>query len=81
MDNRFNENHALLLVSVNVYSNKAGTKKSEAKAIMGVIADTMYRMNFRRTMMSPITNMNDTTIFRYTAQFEGVADHDTFFRR
>lgn len=65
---------------VNVYSNSVSGKKQEAKKIMGIIFDTMYEMNFRMIVSSPVPNLNDSSIYRQTARFEGSADRDNFYR-
>lgn len=48
---------------------------------MGIIADTMARMNFRMIMLTPVPNLNDSSIYRLSAQFEGMADADGFYGR
>ena len=77
-----NENHATLLYEVNVYSNKVKGKKSECKAIMTLIDKEMTELGFTRTMLQPIPNMDDATIYRMTARYKAVVSKDkTIFRR
>lgn len=66
---------------VNVYSNKDNGKKAEVKAIIAVVDDTMRQMNFRRTAMTPVPNMYDSTIYRMVAQYTAVTDGNYFYRR
>lgn len=70
------ENAARLLFQVDVYSNLVGYKKSQAKEIMSVIDDAFASMNFTRTMLNPVQNLEDATIYRLTARYEAVIDKD-----
>lgn len=70
------ENAVQLMYEVNVYSNKIGYKKIEAKSIMNTIDSEFERLGFTRTMCNPIPNLQDATIYRLTARYEAVADKD-----
>ena len=77
-----NENHATVMFEVNVYSNKVRGKKSECKAIISLIDDEMIRLGFTRTMLQPIPNMDDATIYRMTARYTAIISKDkTIYRR
>lgn len=77
-----NENHATIMYEVNTYSNKVKGKKSECKAIMTLIDKEMTELGFTRTMLQPIPNMDDATIYRMTARYKAVVSKDkTIFRR
>lgn len=67
------ENAAQLMYEVNVYSNKIGYKKMEAKAIMSTIDEQFARLGFARTMCNPVSNLQDATIFRLVARYQAVA--------
>ena len=76
------ENHAVLMYEVNVYSNKQSGKKSECKSISALIDNEFAALGFSRSMLQPIPNMNDATIYRMTGRFEAVASKDNMiFRR
>ena len=76
------ENHAELMYELNVYSNKTSGKKSECKAIAALIDNELAALNFSRTMLQPIPNMDDATIYRMTGRYRAVASKDnTIFRR
>ena len=76
------ENHSQVMYEVNVYSNKIKGKKSECKAIISLIDSVMLRYGFTRTMMQPIPNMDDATIYRMIARYTGVVSKDKeIFRR
>ena len=70
------ENHASLMYEVNVYSNKKSGKKSECKAIAAFIDNEMAALGFSRTMLQPIPNMDDATIYRMTGRYTAVISKD-----
>lgn len=64
------ENHADVMYECNVYTNKVGIKKSQAKEIASVIDETMAQLGFTRTLRSQIPNINRTIyriVMRWTA--------------
>lgn len=65
------EHYAKLLYEINVYSNKASGKKSEAKEISNMIDGMMTDMLFTRTFRGQTPNI-DRTIYRITLRYEGV---------
>ena len=75
------EKVATLMYQVDVYSNKGSGRKTEARSIMKVIDDLMYRKNFSRLSLSPVPNMEDTTIYRLTARYRAETDGTTLYRR
>lgn len=80
-DSESNENHASVMYSVDVYSNKAKGSKSECKAIMSAIDDVLIRKGFARTMKQPIS-MDDATKYRITARYSAVVSKNkTIYRR
>ena len=77
-----NENHSALMYEVNVYSNKKTGKKSECKKIIMIIDEAMQSLGFVRTMLQPIPNMDDATIYRMTARYSAIVSKDkVIFRR
>lgn len=76
------ENHVTVTYEVNVYSNLVRGKKSECKSICAVIDKEMASMGFVRTSLTPVPNMNDSTIYRMTGRYRAVvsANH-TIYRR
>ena len=76
------ENHASLMYEVNVYSNKTSGKKSECKSIMALIDSEFATLGFSRTMLQPIPNMDDATIYRMTGRYTAVISKDkAIYRR
>lgn len=70
------ENHASVMYEINVYSNKKGGKKSECKAIASLINDEFATLGFSRTMLQPIPNVEDATIYRIVGRYMGVVSKD-----
>ena len=75
------ENHATIMYEVDVFSNKASGRKSEAKAIMAVIDGIMMNLNFDRIFLNPLPNMHDATIYRLTARYIAVVSKDKVIYR
>ena len=70
------ENHASVMYEVNIYSNKASGKKSECKAIASLIDDEFATLGLSRTMLQPIPNLEDATIYRIVGRYQGVVSKD-----
>lgn len=73
MSTRKLENAASLLYEVEVYSNTLGYKKEECQEIMSVVDDVMSELGFTRIMCSPVSNLENATIYRLHARYEGIA--------
>lgn len=80
LDSADAEKYATIMYEINVYSNKASGKKSEAKAIMALIDQMMYSLNFVRIAMTPVPNLEDSTIYRITARYRAETDGTRLFR-
>ncbi len=70
------ENHVDLMYELNVYSNKTSGKKSECKAIASLIDNELAALGFSRTMLQPMPNMDDATIYRMIGRYRAVASKD-----
>ena len=75
------ENHATLMYEANVYSNKTKGKKTECKEIMATLDRRMLANGFTRTMLQPIPNMDDATIYRMTARYTAIISKDKMIYR
>ena len=76
------ENHADLTYEVNIYSNKSSGRKSECKEIASLLDDEFATLGFSRTMLQPIPNVDDATIYRMLGRYRAVVSKDLkFFRR
>ena len=82
IDSGSNEHHANVMYEVNVYSNKATGKKSECKAIIALIDEEMLALGFARVTLTPVPNMNDSTIYRMVGRYRAtVSSNNTIYRR
>ena len=81
LDSSNTERYATVMYEVNVYSDKAGKKKTVCREIMGVIDEMLYKQNFTRISMSPVPNMENGTIYRLTARYEAVTDGKNSYRK
>lgn len=70
------ENHADVTYEVNIYSNKTSGKKSECKAIASLLDNEFATLGFSRTMLQPIPNGDDATIYRMVGRYRGVVSQD-----
>ena len=64
------ENMARTVFEINVYSNKSTGKKSECKDIFTIINAVMERLGYMRTMLNPVPNIDDATIYRMVGRYE-----------
>lgn len=70
------ENAATVMYEVNIYSNKASGKKTEAKAIAATLDAEFSKIGFTRTMKNQVPNFNDATIYRIVCRYEAIVDKD-----
>ena len=75
------ENHADVMYEVSVYSNKKTGKKTECKKIIALIDVEMTALGFTRTMLQPIPNMDDATIYRMVARYKAIVSKDNVIYR
>lgn len=76
------ENHVSVMYEVNVYSNKTVGKKSECKAIIALIDEQMLALGFARTMLQPIPNLDDATVYRMVGRYSAIiSKNNTIYRR
>lgn len=75
------ENHASVTYEVNIYSNKSSGKKSECKAIATLIDNEFATLGFSRTMLQPIPNGEDATIYRMVGKYRAVVSKDNIIYR
>ena len=68
------ENAIQSMFEVNIYSNKASGKKSEAKAIANTLDDVLSGIGFTRTFREQVPNLRDATIYRIVCRYEAVID-------
>lgn len=80
LDSSESEKFATLMYEVNVYSDKAGSKKSTCRGIMNMVDDMLYKRNFIRLSLSPVPNMENGTIYRLVARYRAETDGTNIYR-
>lgn len=76
------ENHAVVMYELNVYSNRTKGKKAECKEIAALVDSELARLGFTRTMLNPIPNMDDATIYRMLGRYTAkVSKNNVIYRR
>ena len=80
-DSGSSENHASVMYEVNVYSNKSVGKKTECKEIIALIDERMLALGFARTMLQPIPNLDDATIYRMTGRYSAIISKNKMIYR
>ena len=80
-DSGSSENHVSVMYEVNIYSNKASGKKSECKAIAAIIDEQMMALGFARTMLQPIPNMEDVSVYRMVGRYSAIISKDKVIYR
>lgn len=79
--NECTENHATLLYTVNTYSNKGTKRKSECREIAAYIDSQFLALGFLRTMLKPIPNEEDSTVYRMVGEYKAVVSKDKVIYR
>lgn len=75
------ENHAQVMVEVNVFSNRTNGAKAECKAIFGAIDDVMNGYGFTRLGKHP-GNEEEPITYRLTGRYRAVvSENKTIYRR
>lgn len=75
------ENFAQVLYEVNVYSNKTSGKKTECKTITSLIDSEMEKLGFTRTLVNPIPNEEDATIYRMVVRYRAIVSKNKIIYR
>lgn len=66
------EDFAGVSYRLQVFSNKQGAKKSEARAIFAIADMAMRRMGFRRVTYTTTPEIYDSTIYNINATYEAI---------
>ena len=76
------ENHVAVMYELNVYSYRSIGKKAECKEIAGFIDEILMGLNFTRTMLEPVPNQDNATIYRMLGRYRAVISKEkTIYRR
>lgn len=74
MDSSQEEKYSGLGYRLQVFSNKVGGKKAEAKSIFKTADKKICGMGFRRITYSTTPEIYDSTVFSITATYEAIVD-------
>lgn len=75
------ENHVQVMYEVNVYSNKKNGKKAECKSIIGFVDREMDALGFTRTILNPVPNEEDATVYRMVARYRAIVSKEKIIYR
>ena len=75
------ENHAQVVYEVNVYSNRTKGKKAECKEILGFVDKQLEALGFTRTLMTPVPNEVDATVYRMVARYRAIVSKENVIYR
>lgn len=74
VDSSDKEKYSGLGYRLQVFSNKTGGRKAEARAIFSTADKVMLGMGFRRITYSTTPEIYDSTVYSITATYEAVID-------
>lgn len=75
------DGYAIVLYEVNIYSNDKTSKKSECKFIRDIVDNVFLKYNFTRLSSNPVTNYDDSTIYRIVSRYRAVVGKDSIIYR
>lgn len=78
-DSSNTEKLVTLTYQIDIYSNDKSKAKTICKKILTIVDDTLRRKNFRRTVLTPVPNQNDASIYRLTVQYTVSATKEHFY--
>jgi hypothetical protein len=78
VDSSDKENYSGLRYRLQVFSNKVGGKKAEARTIFATADDVLCGLGFRRVTYSTTPEIYDSTIYSITATYEAIASVNGF---
>ena len=76
VDSSDEEKFSAIGYRLQVFSNKTGGKKAEARAIFATADKSMCGMGFHRTTYSTTPEIYDSTVYSITATYEAIIDAD-----
>lgn len=76
VDSSDEENYSGLGYRLQVFSNKVGGKKAEARAVFTTADKRLCGLGFRRITYSTTPEIYDSTIYSITATYEAIVDRN-----
>jgi len=80
-DTASTENHVQVLYELTVCSNKTSGKKTECKAIAALADAELLSLGFTRTMLQPVPNELDASVYRLVGRYKAVISQDNVIYR
>lgn len=77
-DSSDTEKYSGVTYRLQVFSNKVGGKKAEAREIFATADSVMLGLGFRRITYAPTPEIYESTIYSITATYEAVIDTEGF---
>lgn len=74
IDSSDEEKYAGLSYRLQVFSNKTGGKKAEARSLFATADNVLLSLGFRRVTYTTIPEIYDSTIYSITATYEATVD-------
>lgn len=74
-DSGSNENHVVVMIEGNTFSNKQKGRKTEAKAIFAVVDNVLNNLGFTRQTMMPLS-YNESTVYRIVGRWTAIIDKE-----
>ena len=81
MSTKPDEEYSIIMLEVEVYTNKEGYKQTQAREILAPINAILYDLNFTRLSTTPVPNMANQSIYRLVARYRAETDGTTLYRR
>jgi hypothetical protein len=75
------ENHARVMFQIEVFSNLARGRKGQAKGILHEIDGVLAGVGLGRKRASPIVNLDNPSVYRLVARYDGVVSKDKYVYR
>lgn len=76
-----NENHVQVVYEADVFSKKTSGRKSECREILALIDEKMMELGFTRTLLTPVPNEEDATVYRLTARYRAIVSKEKVIYR
>ena len=81
MSSKADEEYAIVMYEVEVYTNLETGKQMQARQILSKVDAILYDFNFTRLSTTPVPNLANRSIYRLVARYRAETDGTTLFRR
>ena len=81
MSTKADEEYSIVMFEVEIFTNQAGYKQTQARNILNFIDAILYDLNFTRLSVTPVPNMANSSIYRLVARYRAETDGNIIYRR